>query len=354
MPSLLHAFALEERDELADQLTNFLIDQSRTLDPAEPTGLAEFTPFRFRATVERGRELFHTIGCVACHAPEARSDVSEASAGSELAIPSIPLPDLASKTSVAALSSFLRDPASVRPSGRMPSFYLSEEEATDLAVYLLREQEPDEVERVAGLEFEYFLDEEQDEDAEGFWDRPPPVFDRQTPMGVGHIDRLSLDLPIRTHWGNHAFRFGGLLPIERAGSYTFELTSDRRSGSELLVGGAAIVTKPPESGRAVSVEIELEAGDHAVEVTYYIRGDTRTPFVEVNVSGGAIDTPQPLDRAVVYEAVRMSPRSSDAFCRRRRNGRAGAARVCRGGMCVLPRAGERTVRCRGSLPCTAA
>ena len=169
MPEVLHSLDPEGRNRVARSIARHLFyeqappETDGTPEAAEDAdgGVAqEFPVFRFRATVERGRRLFHSIGCVACHAPEA--------SGAEPAIPSVPLPDLAAKTSVAALTRFLLDPRSVRPSGRMPSLYLTPGEAEDLAIYLLRDQEPLVVERRGGFEFEYYLDPMQDEDVRGF------------------------------------------------------------------------------------------------------------------------------------------------------------------------------------------
>jgi mono/diheme cytochrome c family protein len=86
----------------------------------------------------RGRELFHTVGCAACHAPQPQytppdgfpktSDFTHASVG---------LPDLRQKTNLGALTAFLLDPLKLRPSGRMPKLLSNEDEALDVAGYLL-------------------------------------------------------------------------------------------------------------------------------------------------------------------------------------------------------------------------
>jgi len=202
MPNLFQAVPAAERESAVEQLTHFLISESGTLESAE------YQPPLYRATVEQGRKLFHSVGCVACHAPE--------EGDSESTTPFVPLPDLAAKTSVFALTQFLLNPETVLHGGRMPSLYLNEEEATDIAVYLLREQESAAVERIAGFEFEYFLDPMQDEDADGFFTRPPPIFDELVAENIGQIDVLSLDLPIRTSRGNHMFRYSSLIAIEAA------------------------------------------------------------------------------------------------------------------------------------------
>ena len=55
-------------------------------------------------------------------------------------VPSVPLPNLAEKTTVDHLEAFLRDPLKERPSSRMPNLGLSHDEARSIAVYLLRDQ----------------------------------------------------------------------------------------------------------------------------------------------------------------------------------------------------------------------
>lgn len=73
----------------------------------------------------RGRRLYDSIGCAACHAPTA--GVSS--------LPSVPIA-LATGYHPDALAAFLRDPLLTRPAGRMPAFDLTEREAADLAAFL--------------------------------------------------------------------------------------------------------------------------------------------------------------------------------------------------------------------------
>ncbi len=75
----------------------------------------------------RGRELYHSVGCVACHAPEG-------SAG-EPSVRSVPLA-LGKFYALGALSAFLQNPLETRPHGRMPAFGLNPAEAADLAAYI--------------------------------------------------------------------------------------------------------------------------------------------------------------------------------------------------------------------------
>ena len=339
MPDVLHALDPEDREGVVRTLIGYLAHRgTRTEEeagsPSRPVAgppggrrgatpevaasngaaepadvLGDFPVHRFRAAVERGRRLFHSVGCVACHAPD--------SAEGEPAIPSVPLPDLNAKTSVAALAEFLLDPRAARPAGRMPPLHLAPEEAEDIAVYLLRGQTPFVAERRRGFEFEYYLDPEQDEDVPGFFLRPAPDLDALRPAGVGRVATLSLDLPISMNSGNHAFRFSGLLRLPAAGAYTFTLASDRRSGSSLRVGDDVLAAKPPFSRRETEVAAELEAGDHPVEVTYFIRGSTGRPFVDVRLDGAAMPKPTPLHELTSHESVRLRPADGPAAPRRR-------------------------------------
>ena len=317
MPDMLHSLDLDDREDAVRTLVGFLAHRAETAKAAASGETAEagdvlgdFPVHRFGAAVERGRGLFHSVGCVACHAPDS-------AAGEDPAIPSVPLPDLTAKTSVDALAAFLLDPRAARPGGRMPPLHLASEEAEDIAVYLLRGQTPLAAERRRGFEFEYFLDSEEDEDAAGFFDRPTPDLRETRPVAVGRIATLSLKLPFATNSGDHAFRWSGLLRLPAAGRYTFTLASDRRSASSLRVGNELFATKPPFSGRRVDVTLRLRAGEHPVEVTYFIRGSTGRPFVEVDVAGRALPEPVPLHELTSHESIRLRPADGPAPPRRR-------------------------------------
>lgn len=93
-----------------------------------------------QASPENGKVLYHTIGCVACHAPAAAQDYKpveapEGSAELKAGLPSVPIV-LAGAYEEAALAAFLQDPLSIRHSGRMPATELSDQDAADIAAYL--------------------------------------------------------------------------------------------------------------------------------------------------------------------------------------------------------------------------
>lgn len=81
----------------------------------------------------RGRELYHSVGCVACHAPEQHGSGLAIDAEGGRAVPLV----LGRHYTPEALGAFLKDPLSIRSAGSMPSFELSPKEAADLAAYLI-------------------------------------------------------------------------------------------------------------------------------------------------------------------------------------------------------------------------
>ena len=119
MPDVLGHLPAAERESTADALAHYLA----TLGGASPTFTRLAPP-----AIERGRKLYHAVGCVACHSAETPS------------ADSVPLGPVSEKYSVASLAKFLEDPLAVRPGGRMPDAKLDHYEAMDIASYLLRDQ----------------------------------------------------------------------------------------------------------------------------------------------------------------------------------------------------------------------
>lgn len=124
MPGL---FAGEEGDvEAVEAITQYLASLKKD-QAALPEGDAM-----------RGRETYHTVGCVACHEPASDYRPAKVAADALLEKPglsSVPIA-LADDYDFQSLAHFLLDPLSCRPAGRMPSMRLTEQEASDIAAYL--------------------------------------------------------------------------------------------------------------------------------------------------------------------------------------------------------------------------
>ena len=145
MPDLLASRSESERQTIAEALTHFLVSRSIADTPSEPT-----------ESIDRklGKELYHSIGCVACHGPkEALSDLLQSvnqkqededseqddstkpdstKANSTKPI-AMSLEHVGSKYNVRSLAEFLFQPLKVRSSGRMPDMKLTRTESLAIA-----------------------------------------------------------------------------------------------------------------------------------------------------------------------------------------------------------------------------
>lgn len=133
MPDLLATKSAPERAAIAGALVQFL----QTLSgPTRAEGRSA------PGDPEAGRDLFHSIGCVACHAP--RSDFIGALDGPHpgpgsvpsFSTPLAPPAALAGKYRREGLIDFLVKADGRRSAGHMPGFDLNRREAADLADYL--------------------------------------------------------------------------------------------------------------------------------------------------------------------------------------------------------------------------
>jgi mono/diheme cytochrome c family protein len=150
MPDMLAGRSDSEKADTAEALTHFLVAHSGTafLDEPHPT-----------LDLEAGRDLYHTVGCVACHgprdqptdAPRLAERVADADDDSDSALDlenapatfaatEISLAHVSQKYSVDSLSEFLFQPLKVRASGRMPDMKLTPAESLAIAGYLIGER----------------------------------------------------------------------------------------------------------------------------------------------------------------------------------------------------------------------
>ena len=164
MPEVLSGLSDEEKPQAIAALTAFLGSQQEDFPEIKATGVVP-VPYEFWSTgdSELGKQLYHQVGCVACHEPSTDYETAEAAPtpidqlleqldpeeleemglGSALRpVQSVPHGDLAAKYSRKSLTHFLFNPERDRPSGRMPNLKLAPMEAAHIAAYLLREQKP--------------------------------------------------------------------------------------------------------------------------------------------------------------------------------------------------------------------
>ena len=286
MPDVLHGLAGGEKETVVDSLVHYLVSQ-QSKDYAASTGLDEFK-------LEKGRQLFHSVGCVACHAPQESleeltsptikaPEFSAAGLGNRFSGASVPFGNLAQKTSVEALAGFLENPLTTRPSGRMPSFGLTSAESHAIALYLARGQatglfDPNQpLEKTPGLRYTYIEfggDEYPTDGNEDFADHFPGNLPNNARgalrvAGSGVADHVTHTLLKRPEQAGLIFK--GSISISVAGDYTFYTKSD--DGSRLYVGSELVVRNGGDHGPVEkSGKVWLSVGDHPFIVTFYNAG----------------------------------------------------------------------------------
>ncbi len=281
MPHLLHSIPAKEKDKTVEALVHYLSSLGGPID--------QLSSGSSLAQIDQGKELYHAVGCVACHqpfepAPKQKSDpnalnfLEEEGPPSEKSVP-VPLGDLAKKTTVDELAKFLQNPLHVRPSGRMPSLHLSDREARYIASYLLRDQfQADKVAPDRGLNWALYR---------GSWERLPD-FTVLEPSGEGTCDLLTLD-EVGDDQGrmpdqNFAVRFTGMLKITKPGIYSFRTRSD--DGSALWVDGQRIVDNDGVHGTEVRTgRVKLRAGVHEFETAFMQQGGPYVFQVQWRIPG---------------------------------------------------------------------
>ena len=259
MPDSLQSLPAAERPAAAEALSHYLA--SRQAPPPPPV-----TAFNSEAA-EFGRNLFHTVGCVACHAPQDLPVGKEDGALAALATlrsNSVPLGNLAKKFTLDDLADFLVDPLKSRPAGRMPSQRLTKVEARSIAFYLLRDlagtvsssvKEP-------GLAFDFYNGNFQ----------KVPDFDRLKPAASGRASRISTASGPQKN--QMALRFRGLLSIAQDGDYEFWCNSD--DGARVQIDGQTVVDNDGvHPATETQGRIRLKAGDHRFTVGYFDSGGDR-------------------------------------------------------------------------------
>lgn len=257
MPDPLHGLAPVDRAAAVDGLVHYLV----SIQPEGPADAAGADPARLNL----GRELYHQVGCVACHGPQERRGDLTPEAWDRARAGVAPLRDLARKYPVTELAAFLRDPVRHRPGGRMPASGLNANEALAVATYLLRDQVPAltgtgrPLRTIPGFKWEYF---------EGNFNGVASL-DRMKPVAEGEADTFETRLHRRE--GGFALRFTGVIEVPSAGEYTFWLNSD--DGSALDIDGRRVVLNDGDHAPVErSGRVRLDAGPHTFELRFYQNG----------------------------------------------------------------------------------
>lgn len=282
MPDVLGGVVGGERDEVVAALTQYLASMRKGDFALEaPDGVA----------AERGRRLFHSRGCAACHSPRDERGV-------ELnPRTSVPLGALERKYGFRSLAAFLLQPHVSRPSGRMPDMGLEGKEVESIAHYLLQGT------RVPGA-LSYTL-------------YRGPVWeglgsDRVRAERAGQVGDFSL----RSLGGlqqHTAIAYEGWLSLPNPGRYTFFFEGN---GGSLALDGTTILQGQPSDRRGVKEirgEAELNAGRRRIQVAYFHTG--RDPKFAFEMAGPGLER-QPIpssmlsvsrERIPVVEPLQVDP-----------------------------------------------
>lgn len=174
MPDILVGLTKSKKAHTVKALAAFLSTQHESF-PVLKAGGGTPVPFEFwkKGDVKQGKQLYHQVGCVACHAADDNYEVAAIKpspidealkqldpkeivelglAAKARKVNSVPHAELPVKYTKRSLTFFLLNPESVRPSGRMPSLTLTPIEAADIATYLLRNQQTSPLEQAATVE----------------------------------------------------------------------------------------------------------------------------------------------------------------------------------------------------------
>ncbi len=241
MPDVLAKLPEAEKATVAKEITQFLLSLKKPdFAPQAPDHVA----------AALGHTLFHSRGCAACHAPrDAKADELEMTG-------SVPLGPLEAKYSHGSLVKFLRDPHAVRPSGRMPNMQLQGRDAERIAHFLLQKT------RVPGaLRFTLYRGQVWEglkgEDVKA--ERGGQVADLNL-ASLGRVEQHT------------AVTYEGWLNVRTKGKHQFFLTMN---GGSLMVDGKTLIEEAPSDRRGVKsfeASVELDAGPHAIEFTYFHTG----------------------------------------------------------------------------------
>ncbi|MCO8125195.1 DUF1080 domain-containing protein [Stieleria sp. TO1_6] len=210
------------------------------------------------SVIKRGKQLYHSVGCVACHIA---FDGSQTPAST-----SVPLGKLESKYTVDSLAQLISNPHQIRSGSRMPSLVGSSDDAYAIASYLTRRV----TERKSKAKFKRQI-------YKGDWDKLPD-FDQLTPISVDEVS--TLEIKRKADPKHTGMVFESQLLIRSAGEYEFFLQSD--DGARLFVGTNVIDHDGIHPNTTKSETFALEPGLHQVRVEWFNKAGEIDLQVRVN------------------------------------------------------------------------
>jgi mono/diheme cytochrome c family protein len=251
MPNLFNGWEEDKKNHAVQALTNFL---ASTGQPANQSNNLQ--------AAKKGEKLFHEVGCVACHAPRDGKKVSEAT--------SVPLANLQEKYTVNSLMEFLKNPHSVRPSGRMPSLNLKDKEPEELAHYLAGGGKSHQIPNVNYTVYH------------GSWQKLPE-FAELKPVSTG--TSAGLDLSVAGRNNDFAVIYEAYLLVKVEGEYTFWIGSD--DGSALFIDGKELINVDGIHPHTTKEgKVALSTGVHKIRVEYFEQGGEETLALDLQPPGG--------------------------------------------------------------------
>jgi mono/diheme cytochrome c family protein len=277
MPDVMGAMNDAQRREAAEAMTHFLVGGD-VVELDDKTGDAK-----------KGEKLFHESGCVACHMPRNGKKVNPAT--------SIPLTGIEKKYSRTSLETFIKDPLSVRSSGRMPQLELEKANWRHVAQYLTADSSltnPSSAKKPAepNLRFSAFH--------KGGNQLPDLTDLNADKSGVSK----GFDLSVAGKSNQFSLSFSGFLPIEKSGEFRFRLGSD--DGSRLFIDDKEVINNDGvHPHKTADAKVKLDAGVHAIRVDYFDGGGETS--LELKWSGAGVAM-QPIDRFLVLDRDSPMPK----------------------------------------------
>ena len=198
---------------------------------------------------DRGKELYQSIGCMACHGA-LEGDAKTPSATT------VPLGDPHRKYTVPSLIHFLQNCTEIRTGLRMPKMVGTPQEFVAVAAYLTRQT-------TVGQSNATFTRRVY----RGRWQNLPD-FSQLEPVSTDDVTGLKIDdLNPPTYF---AAVYEANLSIETDGEYTFALSSD--DGSALEINGERLVNDGIHPTTTREATYKLKAGVSPIRVEYFDGG----------------------------------------------------------------------------------